>query len=202
MSCFKIYAEGGGDTNKLQAVGREAMKKFLSELDLKRPCRIVMCGGRKQAYDDFCIALQNSKEGELPLLLVDAEDAMKQDGKPWSHLKNRDGWGKPHGATDEHAFLMVQTMEAWLVCDHSAWKQWKSRVDVSKLPMVHNNNAELIERDKLEKGCEAASKSTDFPYMKNKRLSGFGILKYVQPQLVRKNSKEADRFFKFLEGKG
>lgn len=199
MSCFKIYVEGSGQTNKLQAVGREAMAKFLSGLTLKRTCKIIMCGGRQQAYNDFCVALQNPKEGELPILLVDAEAAMQKEGDPWGHLKIRDGWDKPEAATNEHAFLMVQTMEAWLICDDSAWKAWKARVDTDKLPKIHNDNVETIEKDKLEKGCEAVGKSINFSYLDNKRLSGFGILKNVKPKLVRDKSKEANRFFEFLE---
>jgi hypothetical protein len=197
VSCFKVFVEGSGDTNKLQAVGREAMKKFLSRLTLKRPCQIIMCGGRQQAYNDFCLALQNPKDGEWPILLVDAEAAMQ--GETWDHLKIRDGWEKPQDANDAHAFMMVQTMEAWLICDEQAWKAWKSRADTAKLPKIHNANVETIEKDKLEQGCGAVGKSIDFSYLKNKRMSGFGILKHVNPELVRINSKEAKRFFEFIE---
>jgi hypothetical protein len=193
--------EGSGDTNKLQTIGREAMAKFLSKLSLKKRCSIVMCGGRQQAYDDFRIALKNPKDGEFPILLVDAEAAMQREGEPWEHLKMRDGWNKPQTATDDHAFLMVQTMEAWLICDDLAWKAWKPRVDIGKLPKIHNDNVEAVEKNKLEEGCEAVCKSISFSYLGNKRLSGFGILKNVKPELVRKNSKEANRFFEFIEVK-
>ena len=201
MSRFKIYVEGSGDTNKLQAIGREAVSKFLSNLNIDGSIKVIMCGGRQQAYNDFCVALKNPKEGELPILLVDAEAAMQEEGKPWEHLKIRDGWDKPNNATDDHAFLMVQTMEAWLICDDSAWKAWKSRADTDKLPKIHNGNVETIEKDKLEKGCEAVGKSINFSYLDNKRLSGFGILKNVKPKLVREKSKEANRFFEFIEVK-
>lgn len=201
MSCFKLYVEGSGSSNKLQAVGREAMMKFLSKLSLKKPCKVVMCGGRQQAYNDFCVAMQNPKEGESLILLVDAEAAMQQEGMPWDHLKIRDGWDRPGTATDSHAFLMVQTMEAWLICDPAAWKKWKPHVAAAKLPKINNGNVETIEKDKLEAGCEAAGKSIGYSYLNNKRLSGFGILKNVEPALVRKNSKEAKRFFEFVEVK-
>lgn len=202
MSCFKIYTEGSGDINKLQAVGREAMTKFLLQLTLQKPCKIIMCGGRQQAYNDFCVAIKSFKAGgDVPLLLVDAEDAVGKNAEPWIHLKSRDKWNKPDGATNDHAYLMVQTMEAWLVCDPSAWKLWKPRIDSSKLSAIHNNNVELIDKEKLEKMCGAVSKSIDLSYLKSKRLNGFSILKNVKSELVRQNSKEAKRFFEFLEVK-
>lgn len=202
MSCFKIYIEGSGDTNKLQAVGREAMMKFLSQLTLKKPCKVIMCGGRQQAYNDFCVAMKSMKPGgDVPLLLVDAETPVDKDAEPWVHLKIRDNWNKPNDATNDYAYLMVQTMEAWLVCDPSAWKSWKPRVDSSKLPAIHNNNVELVGKEKLESMCEALCKTIDSTYLKSKRLNGFGILKNVKLELVRTNSKEAKRFFEFIEVK-
>jgi hypothetical protein len=202
VSCFKIYTEGSGDTNKLQAVGREAMTKFLSGLKLRMPCRIIMCGGRQQAFNDFCVAMRGVRlGGDIPLLLVDAEDAVSTDAEPWVHLKIRDKWDKPEGATNDHAFLMVQTMEAWLVCDPSAWKAWNQRVDKTKLLAIHNNNVEFIGKENLESRCESICKSVGESYLKNKRLNGFRILKGVQPALVRENSNEAKRFFDFIEVK-
>ena len=199
VSCFKIYIEGSGDTNKLQAIGRESMRKFLSKLDINGSIKVIMCGGRQQAYNDFCVALKKTKPNEISILLVDAEAPVGKDAEPWTHLQARDQWNRPTGVTNDHAYLMVQTMEAWLVCDPSAWKLWKPRVDSGKLPAIHNNNVELFEKEKLERVCEEICQSINLSYSKDKRLNGFGILKNVQPELVRKNSKEANRFFKFIE---
>lgn len=205
MSRFDIYIEGSGDTNKLQQVGREAMRNFLSNLRIDGSFRPIMCGSRQEAYKEFCWALKKVKPRVIPIvipiLLVDAETSVDKEAEPWVHLKARDNWGKPEGATNDHAYLMVQTMEAWLICDPSAWKAWKSRADTDRLPKIHNANVETIEKDKLEKGCEEVGKSIDLSYLNNKRLSGFGILKSVKPELVRKNSKEANRFFEFIEVK-
>lgn len=200
VSHYKIYVEGSGDNNKLQSVGRSAMKNFLSKLELNGSIQIIMCGGRQQAYNDFCVAMKNMKpDGDMPLLLVDSESLVDKHAEPWTHLQARDNWSKPDRATDTHAYLMAQTMEAWIVCDPSAWKAWKPRIDSDKLPAIHNNNVELLEKDKLENICELICKTIDLSYLKSKRLNGFGILKYVQPELVRKNSKEANRFFEFIE---
>jgi len=61
--------------------------------------RIVACGGRRNAYESFCLALSN---GEVAFLLVDSEAPVRpehQQGdpetgwQPWSHLLARDGDG-------------------------------------------------------------------------------------------------------------
>lgn len=201
MSHFEIYIEGSGDTGKLQQVGREAMRKFLSNLNINGSFQPIMCGSREQAYKEFCWATNKIKAGVIPLLLVDAETLMDKQNEPWTHLKASDNWNKPEGATNDHAYLMVQTMEAWLVCDPSAWKQWKPRIDSSKLPAIHNNNVQLVGKEKLEEICEGLCKSINLSYLKQKRLNGFGILKSIKPKLVRDNSLEAARFFDYLEGK-
>lgn len=201
MTSFRIYVEGSGDTNKLQSVGREAVSKFLSGVVPGKTFSVHMCGGRKQAFDDFCVALENQKIGEMPLLLVDAEDPLQTEEIPWGHLRNRDGWNMPIAASDSSAYLMVQTMEAWLICDPGAWKKWNPRADTGRLPRVHNNNVESISKPDLEAGCESVCKSVGKRYSKDKRLSGFGVLKFVQPGLVRENSKEAARFFDYIKEK-
>lgn len=195
---IKIYVEGGGDTKHLQSVGRGAMRSFLSKLIPGRVFKVVMGGGRKQTYDDFCGALKNKKDDEI-LLLVDAEAPVQANGRPWLHLKNRvgDGWDKPENASDEHAYMMVQTMEAWLICDPGAWKQWKSKVDISDLPS--HQNIEIIDKSKLDQTCEAIFRSIGESYKDNKRINGFGILKYVSPEQVAEKSIEARRFFNHLK---
>ena len=114
----KLYVEGAGKTDLERQLCRRAFSTFFGVpgLSVRRP-RTVPCGGRKSAYDAFATAIKTAKHGELPLLLVDAEDAVEPGQTVWQHLKSRDDWDKPAGANDDQAFLMVQIMETWFLAD-------------------------------------------------------------------------------------
>ena len=90
-------------------------------------------------------AVRSAKPGDLPLLLVDAEDAVDADHTVWQHLKTHDDWDKPDGTGDDQAFLMVQVMEAWFLADRAMlrayfgpelsekhFREWPSLENVSK----------------------------------------------------------------------
>jgi len=42
----------------------------------------------------------------------------------WEHLKKRDGWTRPQGATADQAQLMVTCMETWIMADRTALVQF------------------------------------------------------------------------------
>lgn len=81
--------------------------------------RIVAGGGRQQAYEKFKRVIS---QGQTAYLLVDSEAPVEQSHRqdPWKHLKERDGWDKPHGATTDQCHLMVQLLEAWFLADPSS----------------------------------------------------------------------------------
>jgi len=54
------------------------------------------------------------------ILLVDAESAVQ--GYPWKHLQQTDGWRIC--GSDKCCHLMVQVMEAWLIADKDALKNF------------------------------------------------------------------------------
>ena len=107
---------GGNATSKRQF--RRGLSLFFERAGLKgRMPRFVCCGGRSSAYEDFCTAIARAREDEFIVLLVDSEQPVNTGVGSWSHLKSRDDWDQPTGATDEHAHLMVQCMEAWFLAD-------------------------------------------------------------------------------------
>ena len=73
--------------------------------------------GRQSTYDAFMTAVKTARKGDLPLLLVDAEEAVAAGHTVWQHLKSHDNWDRPAGTDDEQAFLMVQVMETWFLAD-------------------------------------------------------------------------------------
>lgn len=121
-----VYAEGGGDSDALKSELRQGMAAFFGQcpsLIGRRP-RVVACGGREQAFDQFKTALALGKNA---LLLVDSEtlpDPHHQpppDGNwhPWAHLRTQAGWQAPANAKEIDCHLMVPCMEGWFMADWS-----------------------------------------------------------------------------------
>ncbi len=118
MSEDRIYVEGGSDA--LATRCREGFRKLLEKAGFTgRIPRIVACGGRDEAYDDFENALASGKYAHLALI-VDSEDPVQDIEKTWEHLKARDGWERPPGADDAQVFLMTTCMETWIVADRDS----------------------------------------------------------------------------------
>ncbi len=119
MVSIKIYAEGGGDRKDLKTRCRQGFSQFFEKAGLKgRMPSVVACGSRQKTYDNFCTALERAGLDELPMLLVDSEEAISES--PWKHLQSRDGWVRPDEAQDKQAHLMVQVMESWFLADRTA----------------------------------------------------------------------------------
>ena len=142
----KLYVEGAGPTDLQRSQCRQAFQAFFKSLGLAgRLPGTVACGGRQAAYDDFVTAVAANKSCVLPLLLVDSEGPVAPGQTAWQHLRVRDNWAKPAGASDDQAFLMVQVMETWFLADRKtlrryagpefradALRAWPSLEDVSK----------------------------------------------------------------------
>lgn len=118
----KLYVEGGGDSNELKSRCREGFREFVTKAGVKNRPRIIACGSRNNAFEDYCTAIEN---GEDAMLLVDSEAPVRATnvGKPWDHLKDRDGWQPPAQAADADCHLMVQVMESWFVADRETLKK-------------------------------------------------------------------------------
>lgn len=122
---LKLFVEGGGNHN--DALKTECRRAFTALLEKAgftgRLPRVVACGGRRNAYEQFCTAIDGG-EG-LAILLVDSEAPVATED-PWLHVAQRagDGWNRPAGATAEHLHLMVQCMEAWFLADRRALREY------------------------------------------------------------------------------
>ena len=96
-----IYLEGGGDSTQLKIRCREGFRKLLAKCGFAgRMPRLVACGGRGAAFDHFKTAHETAIAGEYVALLIDSEDPMADIEAAWAHLKARDGWDQPLGASD------------------------------------------------------------------------------------------------------
>ena len=193
MVSVRIYIEGGGE-GKLKSKCRKAFSVFIEKAGLKGNMPKVMpCGPRKSAYAKFRAAHVKS-EGKV-LLLVDAE-APVTTAKSWQHLKSRDGWDRPAGATDDQCHLMVQVMESWFLADREALAAYYGQ-GFHELGLPQNPNVEQVSKQDVYNGLESATKNTGKRgYSKGKH--SFEILEDLDPERVMTASDHAKRFIEVL----
>ena len=192
MAAVTIYVEGGGDGARgLQQV-RLAFREFLSEFTGSMP-RIIPCGGRGAAYDDFMTAVR-SRPNEFILLLVDAE-ARVRVASPRQHLRGRDGWDLSE-VEEEQVHMMVQAIEAWMIADRDAVREYfGDGFNENALP--GRRNPEEIPKDDLKGALIRAGRDT------NKKgyheiHDGTKILEKLDPAVVRGACPHCRRLFTVL----
>jgi len=113
----KLFVEGGGDSELQRRQFTESFSKLLQKAGLTGQMPRVVAGGRReQTYALFKAAVGDASA--VAVLLVDSEDPVS--AAPWDHLRERDRWERPPGATDDQAQLMVTSMETWLMADRAA----------------------------------------------------------------------------------
>jgi hypothetical protein len=91
MVTAKLYVEGAGPRRAQQSQCRRAFARFFESAGVKNRPGVEPCGGRKEAYDNFCLAWKTRGQASLPLLLVDAEEDVVEGRTVWQHLKACDG---------------------------------------------------------------------------------------------------------------
>ena len=196
----RIYAEGGGDKKDTRALLREGFSLFLvslREIARNRGIRwnVTVCGGREQAYDRFVTAL-NDHQNAFNVLLVDSEGPVATT--PWLHLLGRDNWSA-QGAHDDHCHLMVQAMEAWLIADPSALREYYGQgFNANPIPGV--GNVETIPKASLVPILETATQQTQKGQYR-KIQHGADLLSRVDTEIVRGKAPHCDRMFTTLTTK-
>ncbi len=195
-SPMRIYVEGGGDNWPTLTACRQGFREFLSKV-LPSQCRprIIAAGGRDNAYQSFCTALKQSDA--LVVLLVDSEDPVAGRTSPWAHLKTRDRWDQPNGATDDQVQLMVTCTEAWLLADKEALAEYYGQgFRLNSLPK--NAAVETLLRRDIRAALEHATANTRTKGRYHKTKHAFALLGLIDPAKVRKAAPHADRLCRFL----
>jgi hypothetical protein len=195
----KLFVEGGGDHNKpLQTACRKAFSMFVTRAGITNRPRIVACGGRTEAYQDFRVALENPNQKYAPMLLVDSETAVVFKSK-WDHLRRRqgDGWQRPANAGENDVFLMVQCMESWLLADPTRLADYFGQ-GFRKVALPKNSEIETVPKETVFKGILSATRgSRKGTYDKGNH--SFGVLEKVDPSLVTEASPYAKQFINELK---
>ncbi len=178
----KLYVEGAAARNDLMRQRcREAFSVFFQAARVTLRPRTVPCGGRQAAYDAFVNAVSTGKPDELPLLLVDSEDAIAVDLSKWQHLKRRDDWDRPDGVGDDQVFLMVQVMESWFLADRAALRHHFGSC-FSEQPFRSWPDLEAIPKQTVYDVLQKASAACTQPYRKGD--ISFKILGSLNPGKV------------------
>ena len=159
--------------------------------------RIVACGGRRQAYEDFCTALA---QGRRAILLVDSEDPVMVQS-PWLHLRQRKGdeWPMPDGSTDDDCHLMVQCMESWLLADRETLRAYFGQGYNGRALPQPENPIESVSRESAYQALVDATKKckSKSPYTKGGH--SFELLSRIDPRKVVSESPWAFRLVESLK---
>ena len=194
----RVYVEGGGDSNHLRTLCRKGFSDFFRKAGLEgRMPRVVACGSRNEAYNDFVTAHRKAGGDVYPVLLVDSEAAVAAQ-VPWEHLSQRDSWQKPPNASDDQAHLMVQCMEAWFIADRLCLAQYFEQGFVPNA-LPPRNDVENIPKNDLMNGLKNATRHTRTKGEYKKGKHSFAILERIDPDLVRQASPCANRLLVLLE---
>ncbi|MEE8585345.1 MAG: DUF4276 family protein [Acidobacteriota bacterium] len=185
----KIYAEGGGEGQLLDTLFRAGWNAFFKAAGLKGGMpRVVRGKGREQTFDLFLTAVRNPREGDLPLLLVDSEGPVAAGHSVWQHLKARDGWDRPQGASDDQAFLMVQLMETWFLADRKLLQEHFGAA-LREKPLQQWPDLEGVDKDKVFKALDQATAGCSQPYSKGK--VSYQLLARLNPKSVEEKCPHA-----------
>ena len=158
--------------------------------------RVVACGSRQRAYDQFCASINDAEAGSFIVLLVDSEAAVASGDSPWEHLKKRDKWTQPSVAEDDSAQLMVQCMEAWFVADRQSLSDYFGKE--FKAAALPARDVEAIAKDDLEPMLKQATKSCSKGSY-NKGRHSFELLGCLDPSKVVDSSCHARRLIDALK---
>lgn len=198
----KLYVEGGGDAAALKSVCREGFKQFLEKAGLKGSMpRVVACGGRQDAFESYCTAIEN---GDPAVLLVDSEAPVpgkhqQRDPaawQPWLYLKQRkgDSWDKPAAGVDADCHLMVQVMESWFLADRETLKNFFGQgFKENSLPAA-GKAIESVSKAEVYQSLADATSGCKTKAKYGKGEHSFKLLKLVDPATVTAASPWAARF--------
>lgn len=200
MVTIKIYIEGGGTGKDSNIRFQRAWRKFFESAGLTGRMPSVVPGkSRGNTHAVFVTAFKARKPDELPLLLLDSEEAVKDGHIVWQHLKTRDGMDKPAQATEEHAYLMVQAMETWLLADPDAVKRYfGSKCKIEKIPAWPN--LEAVDKQRIFETLEQITADCNEKVYSKGKVS-FELLGQVDPGKVAPKCQNAKSLLEFLAKK-
>lgn len=169
-----LYLEGGGNSKEEKIRCREAFASLLKSRGFSgRMPRLTACGGRGAAFDDFQTAHAIARSGHFVGLLIDSEDPLAMPTDPlqqrtWEHLRQRDGWPRPNGATDDQVLFMTTCMETWIAADRATLRaHYRQELNENQLPPT--DQLESRHRHSIQDALQNATSGCSNAYRKGKR---------------------------------
>ena len=180
-----LYIEGsrtGANSKEAQIRCREGFRKLIENAGFSGSMpRLSACGGRNAAFHDFQVALSKQSEGDYVAMLIDSEDPPHDIEKTWAHLKIRDSWEKPAGASDEQVLFMTTCMETLIVADRAALqKHYGHKLQENALPPL--NDLESRDRHDVHDKLVNATRDCTNAYAKGTR--SFEVLGVLNPSTL------------------
>jgi hypothetical protein len=179
-----IYIEGGGTAAHSKQADircREGFRKLLETCGFQgRMPRLVACGGRNAALNDFAVAHSSVKAGFVALW-IDSEEPLADLEAAWMHLTMHDNWKQPAGTVDDQVLFMTTCMETWIVADRAALREhFGKELQDSALPPL--NNLESRHRHDVHDKLMHATRDCSNAYAKG--LRSFEILGKLNPEIL------------------
>ena len=177
-----LYLEGGAawpGSKELQSRCREGFRKLLEKSGFKgRMPRLTACGSRDEAFKRFKIAHADKAPNDYVAMWIDSEDPPPDLNETWAHLRRRDDWARPLGATDDQVLFMTTCMETYIVADREALAtHYGGKLQVSALPALIN--LEDRTRHDIQDALFHATRNCTNAYNKGKR--SFELLPHLAP---------------------
>ncbi len=202
MTVIAIHMEGGGDGRAGRAALRQGMNAFLGRAKTAAEARgwrwrLTACGGRGAAFRSFRNALESGQRNgeQVALLLVDSEGPVTEPLR--NHLLRRDNWNLSF-AGERAIHLMVQTMEAWIVADHTALAEYYGQGFLANaLPGA--DDLEAVPKRDIERALDRATQSTSKGRY-HKIHHARALLERIDPSVVRQRCPSCRRLFAILDG--
>ena len=179
-----LYIEGGGNSKEEMIRCREAFASLLKSQGFGgRMPRLTACGGRGAAFDDFQTAHASAKQDHFVGLLIDSEDPLAMPTDPlqqqtWVHLRQRDNWAQPNGATDDQVLFMTTCMETWIAADRDTLRaHYGQAPNDNQLPAT--TQLESRHRHTVQDALQNATSACSNAYRKGKR--SYEVLGKLKP---------------------
>lgn len=197
----RVYLEGGAsgdDSKELKIRCQEAFHKLLGHMGfVGRKPRLVACGGRTTVYDRFVIA-HSENHASYVAMWIDSEETLQRTDMAWAHLKSRDSWMQPPGATDEQVLFMTTCMETWIVADRDVLKEhYGCHLQDTALPALVN--LEQRSRHQVQAALRHATRLCSNAYEKGKR--SFEVFEKLTPEVLERHLPSFARVRRVLNEK-
>ena len=192
-----MYFEGGGTSKSLRREARRAFSRLFEQAGFAgRMPALVACGSRNDTFDAWRASYLDKSEAEQVCLLVDSEDVVADIEQPLRHLRQREtAWDFPSTTSDEHVFLMVTSMETWIMADRTALQDtFGNALQETALYPLHD--LERRERKDVLAALEDATRNAKIPYKKGS--VAFKIVAKLRPETLDTHLPSFKRMLRIL----